>query len=299
VLGPWAAAALATTGAADDPRFAQVLAVRALDHLNHQRLDEAERDAHQALELMAEPGIPFSANPWSALILTFVISGRAREIEGVDAFVEAARATGDHYALTTALTLVAIQWYVLANRERCLAFAEEAMLIAQRIGNPTLMAYSGMILGGALETTDPSRARSSLETAIEHGRAVTYVVATALAWLARMGDDAANPEWAKQFRSGFDLSYEAGDTRLVLSYLDIYAQALPPPTVPKPPRSSVQQSVSWRLTCPTRTRSTTGATPTSDSSLNSTPNASPSSPPRAQRSGTTRQSPSLAPNSIG
>ena len=69
VLGPWAAAALATTGAADDPRFAQVLAIRALDHLNHQRLDEAERDARQALELMAEPGIPFSANPWSALCL--------------------------------------------------------------------------------------------------------------------------------------------------------------------------------------------------------------------------------------
>ena len=63
VLGPWAAAALATTGAADDPRFVSVLAIRALDHLNHQRLDEAERDARQALELMAEPDIPFSVEP--------------------------------------------------------------------------------------------------------------------------------------------------------------------------------------------------------------------------------------------
>jgi hypothetical protein len=62
VLGPWADAALATSGAADDPRFADVFAVRALDHLNHGRLHEAERDARQALDLMAEPDAPFNAN---------------------------------------------------------------------------------------------------------------------------------------------------------------------------------------------------------------------------------------------
>ena len=48
----------------------------------------------------------------------------------------------------------------------------------------------------------------------------------ALAWLARMGADAASPTVGTQFRSGLDLAYEAGDTRLVLLYLDIYSQAL-------------------------------------------------------------------------
>ena len=67
VLGPWAAAALATTGAAEHPRFAHVLALRALDHFNHQRIDEAERDARRAIDLIAEPGTPFSTSPWSVL----------------------------------------------------------------------------------------------------------------------------------------------------------------------------------------------------------------------------------------
>jgi hypothetical protein len=54
---------LATIGATDDSRFAHALALRALGHLNHQRIDEAERDAGRAIERMAEPGILFSADP--------------------------------------------------------------------------------------------------------------------------------------------------------------------------------------------------------------------------------------------
>jgi hypothetical protein len=48
----------------------------------------------------------------------------------------------------------------------------------------------------------------------------------ALAWLARMGTDAASPQWATRFRSGLDVIYEAGDTNFVLTYLDLYTQAL-------------------------------------------------------------------------
>ncbi len=228
VLGPWAAAALATTAATENPRFVPVLAMRALDHLNHQRLDAAERDARQALDLMAESDIPFSVNPWCVLALALVLSGRAGEIEEADAFVEAARSTGDDSAIASALVMVATQWYVLANLERCLPVAEEATLIAQRIGNPTLIAMSGAYLGAALETADPPRARSILETAIEHGTTVgpgTHV-AMPLAWLTRMGTDAPGPQWATQFRSVLDLIYEAGDTVYVLMFLDIYAQAL-------------------------------------------------------------------------
>ena len=217
VLGPWAAAALATTGAADDPRFAPVLAVRALDHLNHQRIDEAERDARRAVDLMAESGTPFSAIPWSVLCMVLVCSGRADEIEGVDAFLEAARATGDDYTLATALTLVASQWYVLGNPERCLPFAEEATLLAQRIGNPTLMATVGHVprrrarnhrsASRPIHPRDRHRAR-------ERRRLRESIVVVALAWLARMGADATNPQWATRFRSGLDLAYEAGDTRV-------------------------------------------------------------------------------------
>jgi predicted ATPase/class 3 adenylate cyclase len=228
MIGPWAAAALATTGADDDPRFAPVLAIRALDHFNHQRLDEAERDARQALELMTDSSIPFSTNPSAILWFVLMTSGRADEIEGADAFVEAARATGDDYTFAVALACVAGNWYVLANLERCLPFAEEALLIAQRIGNPTLISLSGAFLGVALEATDPPRARSILETAIEHGTTVELGshVAMALAYLARISADTMGPQWATQFRTILDIPYEAGDTGYVLMYLDIYTQAL-------------------------------------------------------------------------
>ncbi len=130
-LGPWAAAALATTGAGDDPRVVQVLAVRALDHLQHGRLDDVERDARRAVALMAEPGTVFSANPWCALSMAQAISGRAGELEGIDAFVDAARATGDDYTIAASLVLVATRWYVLADLERCLQAAEEGLLRAR------------------------------------------------------------------------------------------------------------------------------------------------------------------------
>jgi predicted ATPase/class 3 adenylate cyclase len=228
VLGPWAAAALETTGANKHPRFTHVLAMRALDHLHHQRIADAERDARRAIALMAGPGTPFSASPWSALWNVLILSGRAKEVEGVDAFLEAARATGDDYTLATAVALVAFWWYILDNAERCLPFAEEAMLLARQIGNPTLITQAGAMLGGALAPTDPARARSILETAIENGNAVGagLTVNTARGWLARLGGNALNPQWATETRRGLDLAYEAGDTRTVLTLLDVYAQAL-------------------------------------------------------------------------
>ena len=228
VLGPWAEVALATTGAAGQSRFVPVLALQVLDHYNHQRLDEVERDARRALQLMAEPGTPFSVNPWSILCFSFLSSGRAEEVEGADAFVEAARATGDDYTLAGALTLVAGWWYVLADLEVCRRFAEEALQIAHRIGNPTLIAMSGTFLGAALETTDPTRARTILETAVEYGRAVAsgFHLTTALGYLARITGDAAGSQWAREFCGVVDLAYEAGDASSVLMYLDVYSQAL-------------------------------------------------------------------------
>jgi predicted ATPase len=228
LLGPWATPVLATTGAKDDPRVAHVLGVRALDHLNHARFDDCERDARQAIDRFARPGTPFDYSAWAVLCVAHIYSGRAAELEGADAFVDAARATGDDFTIASALTIVAGWSYVLGNSERCLAMAEEAMQIARRLGNPSLMAYGGLYLGGALEATDPTRARSALETALEYAKAVDYeqIAIGCLAWLGRMGADVATPQWAAQLRRGIDIMYEAGDTRGLMQHLDIYAQSL-------------------------------------------------------------------------
>ena len=230
MLGPWAAAALATTGAADDPRSSHMLMLRSMDHLHHGRLDDAERDARRAVELIAEPDIPFSAFPWGALTLALLFSGRAAEIPDADAIIEAARATGDDYMIATVLVDAATRSYVLADLQRCQLFADEGLLLAQRIGNPTLMALSGGYLGAALETTDPVRARSVLEVAIEHGRTTGSRgganFPTALGWLLRMGTEAANPRWAIEFRTVLEHSYEVGDSVSVFTFLNLYSQGL-------------------------------------------------------------------------
>jgi predicted ATPase/class 3 adenylate cyclase len=226
LLGPWAAPALVTSGATEHPRFAHVLAVRALDQ--HQHLADAERDARRGIELVTEPDTPFDTIPWSVLALVFIYGGRVNELEGADAFLTAARATGDDYTIASALAIVGLFLYVLDDTDRCLHVAEEALQIAQRIGNPTLLGCTGMMLGGALENTDPNRARLTLQTAFEHAHAVghTQIASSSLAWLARMGADVAIPLWATQFRDALDLGYETGDTRTTLQNLDMYSQSL-------------------------------------------------------------------------
>jgi predicted ATPase/class 3 adenylate cyclase len=227
-LAPWAASALATTGAADDPRYSTVLAMRAMDHANHQRLADAERDARLAVDLLARPGMPFSPTPWSVVSMTLIYQGRAHEIEGVDTFLEAARATGDDFSVAHALVFIALVWYVRDDLERCLTNAEEAMQIAQRIGNPTLLTNAAFYLGSALTPTDPDRARAVLDIAL--GFATTMELANtggaALAAFVRAGGDAMSAQWALQFQRGIDVASESGDTQLVLLFLDTYSQAL-------------------------------------------------------------------------
>jgi predicted ATPase/class 3 adenylate cyclase len=227
LLGPWVAVVLATTGATEDARFGRVLAAGVVDQLNHQRQEDAERDARRVVDLLAE-GRTDETFAWGTLFYTLALSGRAPEIEGVDAFLDAARATHDDYTLAGALATVALVTYTLADLEDAVRISEEALQIGQRIGNSTLMAAAGLLLGGALETTDPLRARAILETALEHAKAVDMpqVSGGCLAFLARMGVDAPDLRWAVEFRRGVDLAHDAGDTMSVLMYLDIYAQAL-------------------------------------------------------------------------
>jgi hypothetical protein len=227
-LGPWAEAALATTFAVEHPRASYLLTLRAHDHLNHRRLNEAERDARRAIELLAEDDIPFSPGPWSVLCMTLVYDGRAKEVEGADAFLDAARATGDDDVLVNALIHVALWWYILDDAARCLPFAEEAAQVAQRFRNPSFIATAHLFLGASLIRTEPIRARAVLETAVEQAMVVGLVTISgpALSYLGRLGADLADPQWAGRFRDGLSLTYEAGDEAMVLMHIDLYTHAL-------------------------------------------------------------------------
>jgi hypothetical protein len=83
-------------------------------------------------------------------------------------------------------------------------------------------------LNGTLSGTDPVRARSVLQTAVDTGNTVghEYWIVVASAFLARIGGTAQSPEWATQFRHGLDVHLESGDTGTVLVHLGLYADAL-------------------------------------------------------------------------
>jgi predicted ATPase/class 3 adenylate cyclase len=224
-LAPWADAVLGTTGAVEHPRAAYLLTVRAHDHLNQRRNDEGERDGRRALELLAQPSVPFSPGPWSVWCMGLIYQSRAREVVGADDFIDAARASADDDALANALVFVALWWYILDSPERCIPFAEEAMHVAERLENPSLMAASGLFFGAALCDSDPIRARAVLETAVDHA-IVPTLEGPILANLGRLGADPTDPRWATRFRRGLALSYGAGDTPIVTMHIDLYSQLL-------------------------------------------------------------------------
>src|SRR5204862_3789825 len=105
---------------------------------------------------------------------------------------------------------------------------EEAVRVAQRTGNPSLMAVAHFFLGASLMNTDPNRARTALEIGFQHAAAVGQVTITGpcLAYLGLLGADPTDPQWAARFRRGLSLTYEAGDTAMVLMHIDLYGNAL-------------------------------------------------------------------------
>jgi hypothetical protein len=208
-----------------------VLAMRAIDHLNHQRFNDAARDARNAIDVMAQrPEVAFTMAPWGALLTGLGFSGHVEELEGVvDDLVAAARATGDDAAPAEALALMGILGFVADDAERTLPVAEEAVALAQRLGYPTLIVHTSTLLAWALETIDPPRARALLETAIEVGAAAGdsgFTSRWALANLARLDPGAMTPEWANRFRRGLAADHEVDLRTQVLAGIDVYAQAL-------------------------------------------------------------------------
>ena len=79
-LAALAASALLTPGAEAHPSYSSVLAVRSLDHQNHGRFDDAERDARAAIRHMSAPGRQWTIVPWGALWSTLIFTGRAEEL---------------------------------------------------------------------------------------------------------------------------------------------------------------------------------------------------------------------------
>ena len=75
---------------------------------------------------------------------------------------------------------------------------------------------------------DPQRARHLLLESVELGRQLgnDFFVGMALGRIARIGADASDPVWARQFRDAIDAAVNNDDRRSAVVLLDVHIQAL-------------------------------------------------------------------------
>jgi len=227
-LGPWAGAALALPGALEDPNAGSVLALRAADHLVHDRIDSAERDAVAATALVSSPEAYFIPTPWGVLLRTYALSEHGSGIVSRYAdLVEVSRARGDRYQYALALCIAAIA-LIVDDRAEAPQYAEEALAVALEVGAPTVIAFATSAATMIESERDPVRALELAERSLAYARDTGHgmVLMNALNATGRLSRRALDPAWATNFRDLVDATFQAGDIRLVLSLLDSYVLAL-------------------------------------------------------------------------
>ena len=227
-LGPWADVARALPGALEDPNAGSVLALRAADHLVHDRIDDAERDAVDAAALVSSPDAYFVPTPWGVLLRTHALSERGTGILSRHTeLVDVSRARGDRYQYAQGLCIAAMSLFV-DDRPEAAPYAEEAFVVAHEVGAPTVMAFATSAATMIESDRDPARALELAEQSLTYARDTGHgmILMNALNATGRLARGALDPAWAANFRDLIDATFEAGDTRLVLSLLDSYVLSL-------------------------------------------------------------------------
>jgi len=227
-LAPLAPAVLRTSGALEHPKCSRVLAMRSLDHQSHGRYEDAELDARLAIERMADPDVEQSMDAWGALWTMLIFSGRAEELLPVhDEILRVGRNGGDT-ELFVSRNLVVGSLYACDRAEEGLALAERNVDLARRMESSAFLALAVFALGGAVADREPERARELFRESVRHGRdaGIEFMTSMALARLARMDASSLDREWARDFRAGVDVAWEAGDPRTMGALFDLFSAAL-------------------------------------------------------------------------
>ncbi len=203
--------------------------MRAVDHLHLGELDDAEHDALDAIRLIRDGTSKLVVDPWVTLMLIRVPRGTiGPPSEDLVEFLSVTSTLADPFLRAMASGMVA-SWYFANNEpDEALPYAEQAMELANAIGNTSLASMARFALGGALMVRDQQRARQLLLESVELGKQVgnDFFVGMALGRIARIGADASDPVWARQFRDAIDTSVNNDDRRNAVVLLDVHLQAL-------------------------------------------------------------------------
>jgi predicted ATPase/class 3 adenylate cyclase len=228
-LCPLAAVALSASDAEHHPRAAMAFSMRGVDHLHHDEIDDAYRDADEAVRLVRAGESDLLVEPWVAHVLTRMFSGTlAYPSEELDDFLRISSDIGDDYLRCTALGMAAGWFFALNRVDDARPYAFEVFELAEQLGNPSARSMARFALGGVLMESDPDRARTLLLESVELGQQLgnDFFVGMALGRISRISADANDPLWAHQFRQALDTAVDNGDRRIADVLIDVHAQAL-------------------------------------------------------------------------
>jgi hypothetical protein len=211
----WAESTLAMPGVDSHPLVALATATAAYGRFVRGDLNHAMALAERSLHVEQQLQLPPCGLHWRTMGNVAYYRGYADE--GADIcqrMIDAARASGDAARLVHALYMASVG---LASADRTAdsrRLADEAVSIADRIGNPTSLASACYAHALTIESQDPGRAAALLRAAVAHGIAAQnhWIVAFARTELVSLAGRRGDLNDALSTARGvIDTWYRAGD----------------------------------------------------------------------------------------
>jgi predicted ATPase len=164
----WADAARTIPGAADHQQYPAVVAEAALGKATRGDYEQAQDLAAAATEAQERLGTQHPVVGIASAAVAFLTGDSERAHQHVQEGIRQARASGDPFALSGALTLLGAT-QVAWDLEQATATLEEAVQIARDAGLASLLADELPLLAGMLGTTHPEEALPILDEARDIG----------------------------------------------------------------------------------------------------------------------------------
>ena len=168
VLYAGAASVLAIPGIDTDPRFSFALACAAMHSANQGDDERASRYCDDAVATEQRLGVPESPEVWGARMWIAVTQARVDDYLAASEHMAAlCHASGDDLRLSLSLSQSALA-RALRSTELDIAIADvnEALVLARRIGAPTLLVSVLGFAAFVLADAEPDQARACMEEAV-------------------------------------------------------------------------------------------------------------------------------------
>jgi len=215
---PWVEPVLALDEAPSHSLYLEVLAWSGWVAVSTGQVDRAVRSIHEALEGAAAK--PISDRSMCRLLRsatgTLALAGLYDESgEVANRYLTLARSLHDEAETASALTGAATPFLFTGDVEAALAFLDEALAIARRLGNPSTLSQAALVGGIVRVASEPERAGELLDEALAAARSVgnPQSAGMAIGWRAFFPLEQGDwREAARRLLRAMEHNYHVGDS---------------------------------------------------------------------------------------